>query len=289
MRLLITGGSGLLGTKLIDVFKDHGYEVFATFWRHQIKDDHLLSLDITSPQNVDHVLNTTAPDVVIHAAAYTNVDYCEKNREEALSVNVRGTKNIATSAEKIRAKVVYVSTDYVFDGEKGHYLETDETHPISVYGASKLKGEHIVQDCCHDCIVARPAVIYGASRSNFVTWVLSMLRQGEKINVIEDQYVSPTYNGDLAEQLMALIEKDATGVFHTAGGTRINRYELGCAIAQVFNLNDSLLQPVQMDKMNWSAKRPRDSSLDISKIAKYKKPYSIHESLHLFKKELGGS
>jgi len=286
MKVLITGSRGLLGMKLEEIFKENDYNVYGIDILNQIEKNNYFPLDITQKENIEVIFKKVNPDVVVHTAAYTNVDGCEKDKKSAFAVNVQGTKNLAGSAEEIDAKFVYISTDYVFNGEKGRYKENDDTDPIDYYGVTKLEGEKYVEKICTNFIIARSSVIYGSNKNNFVTWVVDMLKKGKKINIVTDQYVSPTLNIDLAEQLVALIDKDVLGVFHTAGRDRINRYDFVNVIADVFDLDESLVNPVRMDDMNWIAKRPRDSSLDISKISEIKKPYKVREAVRLLLKDM---
>lgn len=286
MKILITGGSGLLGMKLKKILEKNDYNVYTAFHQSPIEKEKIFQLDITLSEDVDYVLKQVSPDVVVHTAAYTNVDRCEKDRDTAFAVNAQGTRNIAGSAKKMGAKFVYVSTDYVFDGEKGFYNENDTTNPINYYGTTKLEGENATEEICSDFIIARASVIYGAKKKNFATWAIDMLEKGNQINIVTDQYVSPTLNTDLAEQLVALIEKDAKGVFHTVGRERISRYDFVEVIADVFDLDKNLINPARMADINWIARRPMDSSLDMSRIQKFKNPYTIRESVKLLRKEM---
>jgi len=173
---------------------------------------------------VTNLIRKTAPDVVVHTAAFTNVDRCELDRKKAYQINVEGTRNVALGARN--SKVVYISTDYIFDGEVGMYHENDKPNPVSYYGQTKFEGEQIVQDICDNYIIARTSVLYGwHTRLNFVSWVIHELQKGNKINIVTDQFNSPTLVDDLAEQIIMLIERDKRGIFHTAGGERISRYE----------------------------------------------------------------
>ena len=285
MKVLITGSSGTLGMNLKKVLKENDLDVYATFHRSPIEKEKSFQLDVTLAEDVDQVLKKVTPDVVVHTAAYTNVDGCEKDRDTAFAVNAQGTRNLADSTEKMGAKFVYISTDYVFDGVKGFYKEKDATNPINYYGTTKLEGEEAVKKICSEFIIARTSVIYGANTKNFVTWVVDALEKGKHINIATDQHVSPTLNTDLAKQLVALIEKDTKGVFHTAGGERISRYDFVKVIADLFGLDKNLINPVRMTDINWIARRPMDSSLDVSKISKVKKPCSVKESVKSFRKE----
>lgn len=289
MKVLITGGSGLLGMKLSEILEENGYDVYATFHQNPIKKDNFISLDITLKENVDHIMKKVTPDVVVHTAAYTNVDGCEKNRDKSFNINTLGTRNLADSAGKLGAKLVYISTDYVFDGEKGEYKENHATNPINYYGFTKLEGEKSVEKILNDFIIARTSVIYGVKKRNFVTWIIDSLEKGDPVNIVTDQYVSPTLNVDLAEQLIALIEKNTTGLFHTAGRERISRYDFAKIVADIFSLDKSRINPVSIKDMNWISLRPRDSSLDVFKVTKFKKPFKIRESIGLLKTEMENS
>ena len=287
MKILLIGGSGLFGRAFVELIKDRtSHDIYATYNENIVDSEEAVFLDITDKKRVEEVIKKLQPDVVVHAAAFTNVDKCEVEKEKAYDINVEGTKNIAMASNEIGAKMIYISTDYVFDGTKGFYEEKDKTNPISYYGLTKLEGEKAVQEICDDFIIARTSVIYGAHKKNFATWVIKELREENQIKIITDQWVSPTLNVDLAEQILALIEKDEKGIFHTAGGERINRYDFVVEMARVFDFNEKLITPATSKEMNWIAKRPMDSSLNVSKISKIKKPYMVEESLRLLKKEV---
>jgi dTDP-4-dehydrorhamnose reductase len=287
MKVLIIGGSGLLGMKLWEVCEEKNYDVYASFHQNPITRKNCFQMDITRKKDVFHVLRKVSPDWVVHTAAYTNVDDCEKNRNRAFDVNVKGTENVANAVEKIDAKLVYISTDYVFDGEKGFYKEDDLVNPVNYYGLTKLEGEKVVKNICRNFAIARTSVIYGGNKRNFVTWVIEHLAKGEQINIVTDQFVSPTFNVDLAEQLLGLIRNDERGVFHTAGRERISRYDFTMVVADVFGLDKDLINPVKMDDVHWLARRPLDSSLDVSKISEIKKPYIVKEAVRLLQEAIG--
>jgi len=287
MKILLTGGSGLFGQAFVELVKDKAsHDIYATYNENIVDSEDAVFLDVTDKKRVEKVIKKLQPDVVVHAAAFTNVDKCEIEKKKAYDVNVEGTKNVAIASKERGAKMIYISTDYVFDGTKGLYKEDDKTNPISYYGLTKLEGEKAVQEICDDFIIARTSVIYGAHKKNFATWVIKELEKGNQIKIITDQWVSPTLNVDLAEQILALIEKDEEGIFHTAGGERINRYDFVVEMARIFGFNEKLIIPATSKEMNWIAKRPKDSSLDISKISEIKKPYKVEKSLQLLKKEI---
>ena len=281
-KVLITGASGLLGGKLVNVLSKL-YEVIPTH-RTEALHPNSIRMNISDRDEVFNVLSQLHPDTVIHTAAETNVDKCETNKEWAWNVNAAGTRNIAEACSKIGAKLVYISTDYVFDGEKGLYSEEDEANPINYYGVTKLKGEDFVKQFCEDFIITRTSVLYGwhHKKLNFATWVIDSLRSRRRISVAEDHYNSPTLADDLAEMIRRLVRSNASGVYHTAGGQRVSRYNLALKIAEIFDLNTSFLEPVKMSNLKaWVAKRPRDSSLSLEKIRKEVgiEPLSLDEAL----------
>jgi len=288
MKVLVIGGGGFLGTKLQDILRVHDYDVSSTY-NHTIPADMQNSypLDITVKKDVDTIIKKIAPDVIIHAAALTNVDECERNKGLADAINVEGTRNVALVAKKIDAKVVYVSTDYVFDGTKGLYKEQDAVCPVNHYGVTKLKGEEIVRTLVDEWLIVRPSVIYGAgTKKNFAMWILENLQRQNRIRIVSDQFVSPTLNTDVSEQVVALLKHDVTGVFHTAGGERVDRYSFSQIVADVFGLDSSLIQGISMTEMTWVARRPVDSSLDVSMVTRFKKPYKLKEAVNLLKEEI---
>ena len=185
-----------------------------------------------------------------------------------------------------------MSTDYVFKGDRGMYRETEEANPVNYYGLTKLEGERRVIDILDEYCIARSSVIYGSrpasGKVNFALWIIERLRRGETVNVLRDQWNSPTLNTNLAEMILEVAERRLTGVYHLAGATRVSRYEFASIVAEAFDLDKELIRPIAMDELEWRAPRPRDSSLDISKAMKTlrKKPNRIEEALRRLKEEL---
>jgi len=286
-RILVTGASGLLGSKVVKL-AEHSYEAIPTHnTRSLFKNS--VKMNITNNAEVFQIVSKTKPEVVIHVAAETRVDQCEKDREEAWEVNAEGTKNVAVACGKFNAKLIYISTDYVFDGEKGLYVENDEPNPANYYGLTKLKGEEFVKEYCKDYVITRTSVLYGwhSWKTNFALWVIESLRRGEKITVADDHYNSPTLADNLAKVLLEMAKTDLSGIFHTAGSERINRYEFAVNIAKNFDLDENMIRPVKMSELKmWIARRPRDSSLCISKAQKQLKTkfLNVQESLKIMKK-----
>ena len=278
----------MLGQQLVYLLKQKNFEVYATYHSEPVNEDCFLPLDITNKVDTEVLIKEIKPDAIVLTAAFTNVDKCEELKNIAFSVNVAGTSNVASAAEAVSAKIVYVSTDYVFNGEKGKYKETDETDPVDYYGLTKLKGEEQVQKFCSDYIIARTSVLYGIHKPNFVTWTISELEQNKPISIVTDQIISPTHTLDLSEQILALLREDGNGVFHTAGGEIISRFDFAVQTAKLFDFDVALVTPTVMSKMNWLAQRPKDSSLNVSKVSKFKKPYRVEKALGLLKEVVVG-
>jgi dTDP-4-dehydrorhamnose reductase len=285
-RILVTGASGLLGSKIVKL-AEQSFEVIPTHnTRSFFKDS--VKIDITNGAEVLRAAVQMRPDVVMHVAAEARVDQCEKNREEAWKINAEGTKNVVVACSKIKAKLIYVSTDYVFDGEKGLYVESDEPNPVNYYGWTKLKGEEFVRENCQDYVIARTSVLYGWHpwKTNFALWVIESLRCGEPVSVVDENYNSPTLADNLAMVLLEMAKTDLNGIFHTAGSERISRYEFAVKIAQKFDLDANMIKPVKMSELKmWIAKRPRDSSLCINKAQNQLKTkfLNVQESLKIMK------
>jgi dTDP-4-dehydrorhamnose reductase len=261
-RLFITGGSGLLGSKFITITGD--YEIITTY--NTNPKDNAVKLDITREDDVLAKIETLNPDLVIHSAALTNVDYCEDHQEEADKINSQGTLNLVKACKKTDSKLIYVSTDFVFDGKKGMYSEDEKTNPLSYYAKSKLKGEEYIQNSDLDYAIARVSVLYGwHTNFNFVTWVINELKAGNEINIVTDEYNSPTLADNAAEAILNIYSKDKGGIYHIAGDERINRFDFAKNIASVFELDETLINPILSEELIRSAPRPMDSSLSVEK------------------------
>ena len=289
-KILITGCAGLLGSKIIK----KGFKEFECFGVDVVTPKNVSNyefhpIDITDKDKAIELIEKLNPCALIHPAALTNVDYCEEHPKEAYKINVRGTENLALGCEKVGAKLIYVSTDFVFDGRRGMYAETDLAEPVSVYGKTKYKGEKLLENIDINYCIARTSVLYGWHNNfNFVTWVIDELKNNNKINIVTDQYTSPTYADNLADVLLTMVKKDVKGIFHTAGSERIGRYEFAEKIADVFDLNKELINPITSNSLKQKAKRPMDSSLDVSKTEKEIGIHlmNIYEGLNEMKREI---
>jgi len=271
MKVMVTGANGLLGFKVVEKLQQSGYKIIPTH-RSKPLQTNSIKLDITEKKEVNELIMKTKPDVVVHAAAETNVDLCEKEPMYAYRVNVEGTRNVSMASQNVEAKIIYISTDYVFNGNKGNYKEADETNPINAYGLTKLQGEQESAKHCKNHLILRTSVNFGLHpyKQSFVTWVITSLEQGKKIKVVKDHFNTPTLTDKLAEVIKEAIEKDLKGLYHASGVERISRYEFALEIANKFNLPKHLIECVEMKElMNlgiWVANRPRDSSLNTKKI-----------------------
>jgi len=249
MRILITGSTGQLGRELIQVLE---------------KDELLLlthkDIDIRDPKLIQRIVELK-PNIVIHTAANTDVDECERYPESAFQVNTLGTQHLILGTEKVGAKLIYISTDYVFNGEKKMpYIESDETSPINVYGQSKLMGENYVRACSVPWIIVRTAWLYGEGRKNFVTNVLEWAKELPVLKLVEDKMGSPTYAKDLAFAINHLIGVGACGTFHAACQGACTWLEYGRHILKILSIQKEIVS-IPFDVLNLPAKRPAYSAL----------------------------
>jgi dTDP-4-dehydrorhamnose reductase len=291
LRLLITGASGLYGSKLAQLTaKD--CQVYSGYSKDQPIYGTAIQFDISNKNQVEHAFKKVNPDVVVHAATLTDVDECETNKELSWKTNVEGTRNTAEAAKACGAFLFYVSTDYVFNGEKGNYTETDPPDPINYYGLTKLRAEELVEELVDEYCIARTSVIYGATpaagKINFALWLLNKLRQKEPVKIVVDQWNSPTLNTNLAEMTLEIIQQRITGIYHLSGATRISRYDFAILIASAFNLDPALITPATSSEFAWAAKRPKDSSLNVEKAqnALKNKPLSVDQALLQLRSEM---
>ena len=256
MKVLITGAKGMLGQDLCPTLEDLGCFLIET---------DIDNLDITKKEDVEDFVSKAHPDLIIHLAAYTNVDRAEEEEEKAESINAVGTENVALAASKIDVPLIYISTDYVFDGTKNSpYLPTDPTNPINAYGRTKLKGEELVQKHCKKYYIARTSWLYGMYGKNFVDTMLS-LKDKEELKVVDDQWGTPTWTMDLAGALMKLLTKPY-GIYHLSGGGKPTTwYNFAKTIFELSNLEVNL-KPCTTEEFKRPANRPKYSVMDNDKM-----------------------
>jgi dTDP-4-dehydrorhamnose reductase len=291
LKLLITGAIGLYGSKLAKMAMEKNIEVYSCDVQEMPVCGNFVKFDVSNKELVDQAFSRVKPDVVVHAATLTDVDKCELNKELAWKINVEGTRNIVNAAKSARSFLIYISTDYVFNGEKGNYNELDKPDPINYYGLTKLKAEDLVKDQ-DGYLIGRPSVIYGstpaAGKVNFALWLIETLRKGEHVKIVTDQWNTPTLNANLAEMTLEAAERRLTGTFHLCGATRVSRFQFAQMIAETFDLDKNLIDPVLSSQFKWPAKRPMDSSLDTTKAQHTlkSKPLEMREALKRLKLEL---
>jgi dTDP-4-dehydrorhamnose reductase len=291
LKLFITGASGLLGRSLVATALNTGHKVYSGYNRHLPSEGIPFKVDLMDKSNLAKSVNAISPDCVIHAAANTDVDYCEANPDFALQINGAAVGVLARACRGAGSRFVYVSTDYVFDGKLGQYIEEDEPNPINAYGRSKLAGEMETKQDGEDWCIVRTALLYGwgrPSRPNFADWLIDRLRAQLECKVVTDQYGSPTLVSNLAKMVTEVAETKYKGLLHLAGATRINRYDFAFRIARKFNLDYRLIVPVRSSDMGWTAKRPSDSSLIVQKAIQVlsSKPIPVEQALDQFVHEV---
>lgn len=262
MELVVIGGSGLVGSNIVEHASNSGITVHAT---HQgTETDHTDSqLDKTDPEQTASLIENESPDVVIDTAAFHAVDDCETDRERAWGVNAAGTRNAAVAADNVDAHYIYLSTDYVFAGDPAEtpYTEDDPVVPLNYYARTKYAGEQAAQ-IADNATVLRPSVIYGLASSNFVTWALGELQDGNRLDIVDDQVSTPTYAPDLAQACLDVADHELTGVYHAAGPESLSRFEFTVTLAEVSGYDPHLISPITTEELGQEAPRPADSSLD---------------------------
>jgi dTDP-4-dehydrorhamnose reductase len=293
-RLLVTGVSGFLG-RYVAITLMHHYTVLGTYRSHApgLDAGELTRLDLTDVEGVHATFREFHPDVVVHAAALSDVDACERHPNDAYKVNVRGTEAIAQAAVAVGARLIYISTDQVYDGVKGYYDEADVPRPLMVYGRTKLEGEQRAVAICRDTVILRLALLYGwgiSTRLNFVDGLVARLRAGQEVPLFVDQYRTPLYVVQAAEAIGRLIEVPEVGeTFNLGGGERINRYAFGLKCCEVFDLPKVLLKPIEMNFIEGLAARPRDCSMNSAKIGSRLQivPLAVEEGLRRMRHQRG--
>jgi dTDP-4-dehydrorhamnose reductase len=254
LRILITGAAGQLGHDLLRILETtKDYKVIAT-GRH--------NLDITDYAKVKGFISDARPDIIIHAAAFTTVDQCEIQRDLAFKVNALGARNVASSARHIGAKLVYISTDYVFDGTKeGPYREFDTPNPLNVYGQSKLLGEQFVKEQTSRFFIIRTAWLYGIEGRNFVKTMLQLGSKGQELRVVNDQRGTPSCATDLAREIVQIMTTELYGTYHCTSQGECTWYDFAVEIFRCANL-EVKIRPVSTEEYPRPAKRPKNSVLD---------------------------
>lgn len=275
MKIAVTGSNGLLGQHLVKKLLDNQYNLVAiskgidrtAFSAY--KSYSYYGADITDEKALQNILMVEKPTVLVHAAAITQVDECELNQAHCQLVNVQGTKNVLGITKAFCNHIIYISTDFVFDGIKGNYDEEAIAEPVSFYGHTKLQSEKLIQQCSIPWAIVRTSLVYGntisGTRSTIISWVKKELEAGRQIKVVSDQIRTPTYVEDLTEGILLIIQKKATGIFHIAGKDILTPYDIAIETANFFNLSKVLITKVSADTFTQPAKRPPVTGFNISK------------------------
>lgn len=296
MRILVTGSNGLLGQKLVELITPQpDCYLIATAKSKLVP---LLSrgefhhLDVTNQAEVNDVISKTKPDVVIHTAAMTQVDQCEVEKEKCWLSNVTAVEYVVQACEKNNVHLVHVSTDFIFDGTHGPLDENEKPNPLSYYGESKLAGEIVVQESETDWAILRTVLVFGItrdmSRTNIVLWVKKSLEDRKSINVVNDQWRTPTLAEDLAQGCFLAAKKKAKGVYNVSGYEMMTPYDIAIATADFFKLDKTLIQQTDSTKFTQPAKRPPKTGFIIDKAKRELgyRPHSFTEGLSILKDQL---
>lgn len=259
MKVFIVGASGLVGSNCLKHFREQGWDAIGSYFSYPIGD--LVFYNTLQPDdaaNFDAV--AWSPDVIVHCGALTHVDYCETNPEESYEKTVKSTLNLIELSKKCNARMVYLSTDYVFDGENGPYKETDPTNPLSVYGKHKLEGEEAVLKEVPGALVLRVTNIYGVEErgKNFVARIVQQCEAGQKLTLKlpYDQFANPTNAWDIARAIFLLLRDEKSGIYNTGGTDYMNRVELALRVLKYFPEAEYELIPISTESLQQPAKRP---------------------------------
>lgn len=250
-------------------------------------------MDITREDQVLEVITTVRPDVIVHGAAMTQVDACEEQREACWANNVNGTQFVLRAAGKVGAHVIFISTDFIFDGTKILLTETAEPGPVNYYGESKLAAERLVMAYDGPWTILRTVLVYGvsadASRSNIVLWVKKSLEEGKAIKVVNDQWRTPTLAEDLAVACKLAAERKAQGIYHISGSELMTPYDIAAAVALFFRLDDQLIQATNSSEFRQPAARPLKTGFNIDKARRELgyQPRRFEEGLRIVSAQLG--
>lgn len=296
-RIVITGSNGLLGQTLVNLLLEepNSYEVIGFSKgpnRSKRNDFNYVSIDITDQKSLETQIKLIQPHFIVNTAAMTNVDACESNRAECFALNVSAVAYLTEISKSIGAHIIHLSTDFIFDGIQGNYKETDVANPLSYYGETKLLSEEILNKSTIDFTILRTILVYGLtadmSRSNIVLWVKESLEQHKEIQIVNDQYRTPTFVLSLAEACKRCIDIGAKGTFNIASNTLLSIYEIALQIADTFGLDAQYIKPIETATLNQPANRPVKTGFDLTKTKKELDfhPKSFKEDLQKFKNML---
>ena len=289
MKVLVLGGSGIVGETFLEKANQH--QLLATYDKNEINSNIVKTFQIHLPDDslkIEKIILDELPDIVINFMAYSNADFCEENKIKTYDLHVKNTKLITTTCTKINSKLIFISTDYVFDGKKGNYQENDIPNPVNYYGETKYEAEKIVLSNTNNLIL-RTSLVYGSStKVRFLNFVLDKLINNQDIYAFDDIFNSATLVDDLVNAILKSIDFNAVGILHVAGSTCVSRFEFVNIVANIFNFNTKLIKPVSITTAKFKAQRPIKPCLNTSKANKILKMKfsSVEEGIkQIFEKE----
>lgn len=294
-RIIIAGSNGMLGQRLIEFYnKLNDVELISTSVEEKsvFDDVDYVQADISNRNEIKKVVYDFCPDFIINAAAYTNVDKSESERELAWKINVKGVEYLSETARVLDSHLIHISTDYIFDGKNGPYTENDTPNPLGYYARTKLASENTLKISGCKNTILRTNVLYGTakfSRPDFVKWVVESLRANKEIRIVDDQINNPTFIDDLVQGINKIVELRKEGIYNIGGNEFLNRYEFTLMIAEYFKLDKNLVKKIKTEELNQPARRPLKSGLITIKAQSELgyKPHTINQALELMKLELG--
>jgi len=295
-KILITGSNGLLGQAVYTVFsRETDFNLILTSVEQEsfLKYDcYYEQLDITNKESVKNIVRRHQPDFIINCAAFTDVDMCETERELCWKLNVDAVKNLIIASRISDAKVVHISTDYIFDGKNGPYMEDSTPNPLSFYGRSKLASENAITTSGIDYIIIRTIVLYGVGikvKNNFALWLINKLSNNQSVNIVSDQIGNATIADDLAYGILKAVEKNSSGIYNIAGKDIISRLDFTYILCDIFGFDKKLVSPIVTKDLNQPAQRPLNSGLITYKAETNLgfKPLTSKEGIQMLKFQLG--
>ena len=292
-KILVTGSNGLLGQKIIEILS--GIETIGVI-ATSLNVDKIVDvngynfelLDLTNHVETAYIIRTHNPDIIINTAAMTQVDKCEEQKAECWRINVEALKNLVKCSNDVKAHLIHLSSDFVYDGTGGPYTENDIPNPLSYYGLSKWEGEKIIEDQADKWAIVRTILVYGVSRKmtrlNIVLWVKNSLEAGKPIRVVNDQFRAPTLVDDLANACIEMGVREKTGIFHISGPEMMSIMDIAYKVADYYKLDKSLITPVLSAELNEIARRPRSTGFMLDKAKKEINylPHTLDEGLKIY-------
>ena len=296
IKILITGSNGLLGQNVVKKLQEKNTCIIygVSKGENRIKNTErftYFNADLTNRKEIGNLVNRVNPQFIIHTAAMTNVDTCELNKEACDKINVEAVKTLVDLCELNDIHLIHLSTDFIFDGEKGYYKENDHPDPINYYGLSKLRSENIIKDSNIKYTILRTILVFGITdelKNNIVLWVKNSVENKQMINVVTDQLRMPTFVDDLVYACLYAVDNGVEGVFNVSSNTLLSIYDMAIEIANTFQLDRSYINPIPTSLLKQPAKRPLKTGFDLSKsFSQLDLPsHSFLENLQVFKNQL---